>query len=129
MIKLSRTLSMAQLYGSGLAFILILLILFVFSKINLLLYGAIAVTILLMISPAPFKYFAYIWLAFGELLGLVIGRLILSVIYSVLVVPIGLLKRKSLRSNMHLSLFKKDTNSVFKERNHTFSENDFYKPF
>lgn len=129
MIKFHRSLSASQLYGSGLALILILLLLSVFLKSNLFLFIAIGLSILLMISPVPFRIFAYIWFAFGELMSLVVGKLILSVIYLFLVVPIGLIKRKSIRSNMHLSLFKKGTGSVFKERGHTFCEDDFNKLF
>lgn len=129
MIKFHRFLSSSQLYGSGLALILILLLLTVFLESNLFLFTAIGVSIILMISPLPFRFFAYTWFAFGELMSLIVGKLILSVIYLFLVVPIGLIKRKSIRANMHLSLFKKGTDSVFKERDHTFCEDDFNKLF
>jgi hypothetical protein len=129
MIFLKRQLNTNQLFGSGLALILLMLLGYIFLHTQILLYFAVSLVILLMIWPQPFRYFGIFWFAFGEALGFVVSKILLTIVYGLLVIPIGLLKRKSIRHNMQLSVFKKDETSVFKSRNYTFSEKDFEKPF
>jgi hypothetical protein len=129
MISFKKQLTVSQLFGSGLALILIFLLLYLFSKNQLYIHISVALTILLMVWPAPFKYFGLFWFAFGETLGFVVSRIILTLIFVLVVIPVGLLKRKSIRKNMHLNDFAKSNRSVFKERNHTFTSDDLLKPF
>jgi uncharacterized membrane protein YgaE (UPF0421/DUF939 family) len=129
MVSFKKQLTVSQLYGSGLALILIFLLLYLFGDNPLFLHISVVLIILLMVWPAPFKYFGLFWFAFGETLGFVVSRIILSLIFILIVIPVGLLKRKSIRNNMNLNDFAKSTDSVFKERNHTFLPNDLIKPF
>lgn len=102
---------------------------FLLTEKILFLHTAIGLTVLLMIWHAPFRYFGVAWFAFGEALGFVVSRIVLTFIYIVLVIPIGLLKRRTIRKNMKLGQFKKGTDSVFKDRNLTYGQNDLVKPF
>lgn len=129
MAGLKRETAAVRTYGSGLALILIFLITFILTGKSLLMHISLGITILLMIWPAPFRYFAYVWFSFGEILGFVVSRILLSIIYLVLVIPVGLIVGKRLRHNMQLSSFKTDTLSAFKKRDHLFSSADFEKPF
>ena len=129
MVNLKKNIDTSQLYGSGLAAILICLLLFFFSQHSFWLYFSLGIVLLLMVWPAPFRYFAVLWLSFGELLGYFVSRLLLSAIYILVVVPIGWIVRKRIRSNMQLSHFKTSTDSAFKIRNHLFTNNDLSKPF
>jgi hypothetical protein len=129
MISLKRNLNTAQIFGSGLALILLSLLLYIFLENRIFLNISLGLTIFLMIWPTPFKYFGYLWFAFGEALGYIVSRIILSVVYIVLVIPVGLMKRAKIRRNMQLNVFKRDTSSVFKPRNYHFSDKDFDKPF
>jgi hypothetical protein len=124
-----RDLNSHQLYGSGLAAILICLLGYVFSGIDTWVYVAIGAVLLLMIWPEPFRYFGMAWFGLGELLGFFVSRVLLTIIYGLLVIPIGMLVRKRLRRNMQLSLFKTGEGSAFTSRNHLFTEKDFEKPF
>ncbi len=129
MLRLKKDLSTAQVYGSGLASLLIILIVYFFTRNTTLLYVCFGVIILLMVWPRPFRYFGMLWLSFGELLGFVVGRLLLTIIYGLLVIPIGLFVRKKIRRNMQLFSFYASKQSAFKQRDHVFSEKDFEKPF
>lgn len=129
MMFLKRQLNTAQVYGSGLALILLNLLLYIFLSKTIFLHFSLGFVILLMIWPSPFRYFGLFWFAFGEALGYMVSRIILSIIFLLLVVPIGLLKRRGLRKNMQLNIFKKDTTSVFRARDYVFSDKDFEKPF
>jgi len=129
MKHLKRNLNTNQIYGSGLALILIMLGLNLYFKERLFAEIALGMVILLMIWPTPFRYFGYFWFAFGESLGYVVSRVILSVVYVVLVIPVGLLKRKPIRRSMQVNAYKAGTDSLFKNRNHKYTEADFEKPF
>jgi hypothetical protein len=128
-MSLKRNLSTTQVFGSGLALILLSLLLYIFLENQIFLNISLGLTIFLMIWPAPFKYFGYLWFAFGEALGYVVSRIILSVVYIVLVIPVGLMKRAKISRNMKLNVFKRDTASVFIPRDYNFSDKDFDKPF
>lgn len=125
----NKEMSISRIYGSGLAAILILLIIFIFTGYDLWLYSSLVLIVLLMIWPSPFRYFGMVWFSFGEILGFVVGKFILTVIYIILVLPVGLLVRKKIRRNMQLSSFKNNSGSAFKIRNYEYSSGDFEKPF
>ncbi len=129
MLNFRKELSLSQVYGSGLAAVLISLIVYTFTGDDLPLYIALGLIILLMIWPAPFRYFGFVWFSFGEIIGFIVSRLLLSLIYIVLVIPIGLMVRKKIRKNMDLSSFKAGSRSVLKHRDYVFSSKDFEKPF
>ncbi len=130
MNKLNRKLSTGQIYGSGLALILICLLIYIFADKTLFLYFSVAFTILLMVLPAPFKYFGFVWFAIGDLLGFVVSKIILSLVFVSLVIPMSLVKKRKIRKNMHLSFFKDENkDSFFKNRTHKYTNHDFEKPF
>lgn len=129
MWRINKHISTEQLYGSGLAAILICLLLYLFFNNILWVYIAIAWVILTMTYTRPVKYFAIIWLAFGEMLGFFVSRLMLTLVFGIIVIPVSLFVRKRIRYNMQLHGFNAGKNSVFKDRNHVFSNHDFEKPF
>lgn len=124
-----RELSTSQIYGSGLALILIMLLISLFGGSKAFVQAAAVLTILLMVWPAPFRYFAIVWFAFAEVLGYITSRILLTVIFLLVVIPVGLMKRGSLRQTLKTGLFKKGCGSVFVNRNHTFTADDLLKPF
>lgn len=128
-MQIKTEFSISQLYGSGLALLLLCLIWFTIARNDKILYLLFGLVIMLMVWPAPFRYFAIFWFALGDALGFVVSKLLLSLIYLILVVPVGLLVRNRIRKNMQLSAFKRDMTSAFKNREHTFTAIDFEKPF
>ncbi len=82
-----------------------------------------------MIWPAPFRYFGIVWFALGEALGFIVSRILLTVIFSFLVIPVAIFKKGSIRRNMNLGQFKIGNDSVFKNRNYIFDSGDLLKPF
>lgn len=126
---IKREFTTSQIYGSGLALLLILLLVYLFAENKAVIQIAVVLTVLLMVWPAPFRYFAILWFGLADVLGYVVSRIILTVVYLILVVPVGILKRESLRRSLKLNLFKKGNESVFTIRNHTFTGDDLLKPF
>ncbi len=129
MKHLKRQLNTNQIYGSGLALILIMLGLNLYYKEQVFAEIALGLVILLMVWPLPFKYFGYLWFALGEGMGYVVSRIIMSVVFVFLVIPVGLIKRKHIRSSMQINAFKTGNSSLFKTRNHQYTKADFEKPF
>jgi hypothetical protein len=90
---------------------------------------AIISLIFTMAFPLIFKYIAVIWLGFSHLLGTVVSKIVLTVIFFLVVMPVGMIRQIFGYDTLKLRQFKKGTDSVMIVRNTTFSSNDIEKPF
>ncbi len=114
---------------AGLAVLLILLIATFIT--NELFYSKLMLPVLLLIMIAPkiFYPFTIVWLSFSKLLGTIISKIILTVIFYLMVVPIGVFRRMIGKDNLQLKSFKKNRTSVFINRDYLFTAKDLEKPF
>jgi hypothetical protein len=118
-----------QTKDSGMALILILLLLGIFLRRDILIkFGAIAL-VLDMIFPYIFFPFAMLWIGISNLLGAIVSKFILAFIFFVIVTPVGLLRRLSGIDSLRTKEYKKGNQSVMVSRNKSFSKNDVEKPF
>lgn len=129
MVRLNKELNTAQVYGSGLALIIIFVLLYIFLEKRIFFYSANFLTVTLLIWPKPFRYFGIFWFGLGDVLGFIVSKIILILIYFVIVIPVGWIIRKKIRSNMQIQHFGKNSDSVFRTREYLFSVKDFSKPF
>ncbi len=121
--------SKKQAGDTGMAIVLILLLLGLFTK-NIIFYKiAIPVLVINMTVPMFYYFFAIIWLGFSQLLGMVVSNILLTVIYVVMVIPVSLIRKIMGKDTLLLREFKKGTNSVMKVRDYTFSPADIEKPY
>lgn len=118
-----------QAKDTGLAIILICLLVMHFGKYDFLLLPAIAVLLVTMTCPGILAPVARLWFGFSHLLGSVMSKVLLAVIFFAVATPIGLLRRLSGADSMLMRDWKKGTQSVFKDRNHTFAKGDLEKPY
>lgn len=118
-----------QSKDSGMALVLIMLILTITLKESFYLYLAIVFHVLNMIWPVLFKPFAIIWLGFSKFLGTIMSKIILSLIFFIVVTPIGILRRALGKDSLKITEFKKGNASVFTERNHTYTKEDLAQPY
>ena len=114
---------------TGMAMVLLLLILGHFLKLPLLYTAAIPVLVIAMVCPVVFKPLAFLWFGLAMLLGFIMSRIILSLIFFILVFPTGLIRRLMGKDSMGLKLWKKGKESVFKKREYTFVSEDIKNPF
>ncbi len=121
--------SKKQVSDSGMAFVLIALIVFLFTGHNWAIYIAFAGQILNMTVPSVFKPFAWLWLGFSAVAGAIISRLILALVFFLIVTPMALLRRALGKDTLLLKKFKKGKGSVFVERNKKYTETDIATPF
>ena len=123
------TISKKQASDTGMAMVLILLLIALFTGNELYYKIAIPVLVINMVYPMLYYPVAVFWLGFSTLLGTVVSKIILSMVYIVLVVPIGLLRRMLGKDSLNLKGFKKGKDSVMKTRDYVFTSTDIEKPY
>lgn len=123
------TVSIKECSDTGMAMVLIALLLYLFFPVKALLLCAIALLIVNMTMPALFKLFAIAWLGFSHLLGTVMSKIILTGIFFGIVTPLALLRRTLGHDPMQLKRWKGDSNTVFVKRDHTYTPNEIERPY
>lgn len=124
-----KTISRDQAKDTGMAMVFICLLINLLGKQPS--FGGIACGVLLlnMIWPGAFKPVAKLWLGLSHLLGTVMSKVILTIIFYGMVLPIGLLRRICGADSLQLKKWKQDNGSVFKTRNHRFTAEDINQPY
>ncbi|HEX6983571.1 MAG TPA: SxtJ family membrane protein [Balneolaceae bacterium] len=125
----STDISAKQNTDTGMAMVLILLLVGFFTGQMLFYKLAIPVLLINMVYPKIFYPIAVFWLGLSALLGTVMSAIILSVVFAVLVIPIGLFRRLIGKDAMQLKKFNETSDSVFSIRNHTYTAQDLENPF
>ena len=124
-----RTISKKQASDTGMAAVLILLLIGLFTQNNLYYKIAIPVLVINMTFPMFYYLFAIIWLGFSQLLGTIVSKIILTIVYVIMVIPIGVFRRLLGKDSLQLSEFKKGNNSVMQTRDYNFLSKDIEKPY
>lgn len=87
------------------------------------------VLILGLIIPVLFYPLAKLWFGLGLLLGFITTKILLTVIFFLLVTPVGLIRRLLGHDALGLKKFKSDETSTFVIRNHNYTSEDLKTPF
>ena len=124
-----KKLSVENCKDAGLALVLISLICYQVWKLEILILSAIIFLVVAMTYPPIFKPFARFWFALSTALGTVVSKIILSVLFFVIVMPIGLLRRVLGKDSMRIKDWKKGKESVFRLRDHRFAAKDLEHPY
>ncbi len=118
-----------QAKDTGMAMILICLILGFIGK-NIFFYNvAIPLLVLNMTFPLIYKPIAKVWLLFSHILGTVTSKIILSVVFFIIVTPVGFIRRLFGYDPLQLKKWKENKSSVFEVRNQMFELKDIEKPY
>jgi hypothetical protein len=125
----STSITKLQVQGSGMAVVLILLIIGLATKEDIYYKISIGTLVMNMIFPMFFYPFAVFWYGLGNVLGSVVSRVLLLIIYLVILLPVALFRQLIGKDPLLLKKFKKDTGTVMKSRNHTYEAGDLEKPF
>ena len=130
MIELSlKKIAKDQSRDTGMAMVLLLLLVFASRKREGYLIAAIALQVVNMAVPQVFKPVAVVWLGFSELLGAVMSRILLAIVFFAVVTPIAIFRRLVGKDSLKLRAFKANKDSVMVERNHTFIGRDLERPY
>lgn len=111
------------------ALVLLLLIVTVTRKREGYLFLAIGLHVVNMIWPQVYRPAAVIWLGLSDLIGAVMSKVMLSLVYFLVVTPIGVFRRIMGKDNLRLRAFKASRESVMVERNHLFVGQDMERPY
>lgn len=123
------TITRDQEKDTGMAMVLILMILALVFKQKYFLLGGMGLLALDMIAPQLYRPVAITWIGMSHLLGSIMSKVILSIIFLIIVTPVGLYRRIFCGDSLKLKSFKNGEESVFEIRNHTYTRQDLDKPF
>lgn len=124
-----RKITKDQSRDTGMAMALLLLIIFVARKREGWLIGAMALHVLNMIVPQIYRPIAVLWLGLSDLLGTVVSKILLSIVFFAIVTPMGTLRRLFGKDSLKLRAFKAGQDSAMLERNHIFVGADLERPY
>jgi hypothetical protein len=130
MIELSmKKITKDQSRDTGMAVVLLFLLIFASKKREGYLVAAIALHVINMAVPQIYRPVAVLWLGFSDLLGVVMSRVLLSIVFFAVVTPIAIFRRLAGKDSLKLRAFKAGKDSVMVERNHTFIGRDLERPY
>ncbi|UJX42453.1 hypothetical protein K9F62_07230 [Desulfovibrio sp. JY] len=118
-----------QAKDTGMALVLVsLIVFFVTREIR---YATIAALLLLldMIAPALYKPVAKLWFGLSNVMGMVMSKVLLSLIFYLVLTPMGVLRTLGGKDPMRMRQFGKGEDSAFRVRDHTFVAADIEQPF
>jgi len=124
-----KTVTAKECSDTGMAMVLICLLGGWFSGNRDWFLAAIVLLVINMTWPAIYTWVARGWLGFSQLLGTVMSKVILTLVFFVVVTPLALLRRIFGHDPMALKKFKKGTESVFETRDHTYKPEEIEQPF
>lgn len=114
---------------TGMAMVLLLLLLSLGLKRHGLIVAAIAALLVNMTWPSFYRPIAVLWLGLSTLIGSVMSRVLLTIVFFLVVTPIGIARRVFGGDSLRLKAFRASEDSVMFERNHTFTGQDIQKPY
>ena len=118
-----------QSRDTGMAMVLLCLILFITRKREGWLFVAVGLHVLNMVVPQIYRSIAVLWLGLSDLLGAVMPKMMLAILFFGVVTPIGLFRRLLGKDALKLRVFKVGDGSVMLQRNHVFVAQDLERPY
>jgi len=124
-----RSISKEQSKDTGMAMVLLLLLASGAFRREILVAAAVVALVAGMVWPLIYRPVAVLWLGATHLLGTVVSKILLTIVFFGVVTPIGLIRRFMGIDSMRLKQFKSAEDSVMIIRNHTFTGQDIEKPY
>jgi hypothetical protein len=123
-----RSVTKDQAKDTGMVLVFIFLILSYFFAFNLYVVS-LCLLLLNMVWPNAFKPAAKIWFGFSRILGEVMSRVVLAIIFYIVVTPIGLIRILLNKDSLMLRKWKSGQDSVFSVRDHQYQQADIKNPY
>jgi Saxitoxin biosynthesis operon protein SxtJ len=92
-----------------------------FTKKQQWYWVAVIFAIVALAVPPLAKYIHMGWMKLAQAIGFVMNKVLLTVVFIVIVIPLGILSRITGKNSIRL---QKDATSYFKTRNHTYTKAD-----
>ncbi len=127
--KFSSTITKKQCIEFGQVATLAVLFFALRYKYDHLVAASFVLILVTIIVPIIFYPFAVVWFRLSELLSTVSQAIVFTIIFFLIVTPVGLIRRLLGKDSMRLKLFKKSKQSVMINRAHLYTESDFLHTF
>ena len=114
---------------TGLALVLLLLIVHAATRRDGFATAAIAVLVAAMTVPLLFRPASVVWFGLSQALGAVTSKVLLAIVFYAVVTPIGLVRRLLGHDSLRLRVFKAGDASVMHARGHVYVADDLEKPY
>lgn len=124
-----RPITKEQSKDTGMAMVLLLLLASAAFKRQALITAAMIALIVDMTVPRLYRPVAVLWLGLSHLLGTVVSKILLTLVFFAVVTPMGLARKLLGLDSLKLKDFKSGENSVMVIRNHIFTGKDIEKPY
>lgn len=111
------------------AFVLLCLLGAGWSHARWLEWTAIVALVVDMVWPAAFGPFAVVWFGLSRVMGAVVSKGVLAVLFFGIVTPIGLVRRALGQDPMRLRQWRRGRESVFTVRDHRVTPPDLDRPY
>jgi hypothetical protein len=118
-----------QSRDTGLAAVLLCLLLTYFWNLQQCLPLAILLLLVTMIWPGLFRPLAGLWFGLAHVMGAVVSRVVLAILFFVVVTPIGLVRRLLGADPLQIKKWKLGSESVFIRRSALIISEDLEKPY
>jgi hypothetical protein len=126
-LKFQPTLDYAK--DTGLVLILIFLLMAYWREDPFFVLITIVTLVADMTVPVIFKPLAILWYYIAKFLGQITNRIILTLIFTLVLLPVGLFRKALGYDPMKRKEWKKGTGSVFRTRDHLFTSGDLSMPY
>jgi len=124
-----KKISGKQTTDFGLVVILVLGILAFLQKGESLMLALMVVALITIIAPILLAPFAYLWFKLSQILSVISSTILLSLLFSLLVTPVAIVRRVLGKDNLNLRKFNKSKKSVLIDRDHIYGPDDLTKTF
>ena len=118
-----------QAKDTGMAMVLICLLTAILAHVQVLIIVAIFLLIIDMIWPRFFRPMAYVWFGISRILGGFVSKILFGLIFALLVIPLGLIRRILGKDPLQLTKWKSGNDSVFRVRDHVCASCDIAHPY
>jgi len=125
----SKSITPKQATDAGMAVVLLLLLAGLATREVMLYRIALAALVVNMIVPAVYRPFAWFWFGLANLLGWVSSRILLTLIYFLVVFPVGMVRRLMGKDPLQLKGFRHTEGSAMNVRDHLFIREDMEHPY
>ena len=118
-----------QAKDTGMAMVLICLLLGYWGKFPKFLPVSLVLLLITMTWPNAFRPLGTLWFGLSHLMSSVVSRVILTVLYFLIVTPIGLIRRATGADALQLKKWKQGQDSVFIVREGAIQGKDLVNPY
>ena len=129
---LSAKITPLQCRDTTLALTFVALLVWFFTKNPCWIYAGMALLLFGMVWPTGMTWPARLWFGLSHVLGSVMSRVLLSLIYFLILMPVALLRRIMGKDALRLRQYKggkEAAGSAFVARDHSFTKEDLTHPY